>query len=243
MNRPLPRLHPDPAAPFPPAASALRTPNGLLAWGGDLHPERLLNAYRNGVFPWFSEGDPILWWSPEPRTVFDAATHRIARRMRRELRRSDWLLSADEDFDAVVEACASVPRHGQDGTWITAAMRQAYSGLHELGAAHSVEVRRNGRLIGGIYGVSAGTVFCGESMFSVESGASRVALAALCHALAGWGVDLLDAQLPNPHLTLLGARQEARSDYLTRLARPAPPRLPLGSWRHRFPLQRASELA
>jgi leucyl/phenylalanyl-tRNA---protein transferase len=243
MSLRLPRLDPDPRAPFPPPGRALREPNGLLAFGGGLEPERLLAAYRAGIFPWYSPGEPILWWSPDPRTCFEAARFRLARRLRRDLRGSPWQLSADRDFAAVIAACATVPRRGQYGTWITPEMQSAYLELHRRGHAHSVEVWEHGRLVGGIYGVAVGTVFCGESMFSLRSGASKVALAGLCRQLAAWGVDLLDAQVDNPHLAGLGAIGLPRSEYLERLARPAPPALPIGRWMNRFPVLAAVDLA
>ena len=182
----LPRLGADPDSPFPPLRSALREPDGLLAVGGDLSPARLLNAYRHGIFPWFSPGEPILWWSPDPRVVFDTAAFRLSRRFRRELRRSEWTLSADTDFAAVMRACADIPRAGQDGgTWIGEEMLAAYGELHRLGHAHSIEVRDGGQLVGGLYGVAIGRMFFGESMFSAASGGSKLALAALARTLAG----------------------------------------------------------
>jgi leucyl/phenylalanyl-tRNA---protein transferase len=243
MSLRLPRLDPEADSPFPPPERALREPNGLLAFGGGLEPERLLKAYREGIFPWYSPGEPILWWSPDPRTCFDTQRFRLARRLRRDLRASPWRLTADREFAAVIGACATVPRRGQYGTWITPEMRAAYLELHRLGHAHSVEVWEHGRLVGGIYGVSVGTVFCGESMFSLRSGASKVALAGLCRQLAAWGVDLLDAQVDNPHLAGLGARGMPRSVYLERLARPPPPTLPSGNWMNRFPSVAAADLA
>lgn len=239
----LPRLGPDPDAPFPPVESALRDPDGLLAFGGDLAPRRLLRAYRAGIFPWYSEGEPILWWSPDPRTVFDTASFRLPTRLRRSLRTSRWRIEADRAFDEVVARCADSPRRGQNGTWITAGMRAAYSELHRLGHAHSIEVREDDSLVGGLYGVQVGGVFCGESMFSARSGGSKVALAATCRQLAAWGIALLDAQVPNPHLASLGARQIARSEYLTHLALVPAGALPTGSWRDAFSLQQAAELA
>jgi leucyl/phenylalanyl-tRNA--protein transferase len=239
----LPRLSADPSAPFPSVATALSEPNGLLAFGGDLHPTRLITAYRNGIFPWYSRGEPILWWSPDPRVVYDTATFVLARRFRRDLRQRRWRLTADTAFESVIAACASAPRPGQSGTWITAEMRAAYVELHRLGHAHSVEAWDDTRLVGGIYGVSAGSVFCGESMFSAESGGSKVALAGLCRWLAQNGVDLLDAQVPNPHLESLGARSLARPEYLLRLARPVLPVAEPGPWTERFPRMDAAELA
>jgi leucyl/phenylalanyl-tRNA---protein transferase len=243
MSLRLPRLDPDPLASFPRPERALREPNGLLAFGGGLEPERLLAAYRCGIFPWYSPGEPILWWSPDPRTCFETARFRLPRRLRRELRGSPWQLSADRAFGAVIAACATVPRRGQYGTWITPEMQSAYVELHRRGHAHSVEVWEHGRLVGGIYGVAAGPVFCGESMFSLRSGASKVALAALCRQLADWGVELLDAQVDNPHLASLGARGLPRGEYLERLARPPPPALPPDSWMNRFPALAAGDLA
>src|SRR5690554_5000788 len=157
-----PLLSPDPQAPFPPAGSALREPDGLLAIGGDLSPARLLNAYRHGIFPWYSQGQPILWWSPDPRMLFRSDGVRLSRRFRRSLRRSGWELRADTAFAHVVDACATAPRRGQDGTWITRPMREAYLELHRLGHAHSVEVFDGPDLAGGIYGVAVGRMFFGE---------------------------------------------------------------------------------
>jgi leucyl/phenylalanyl-tRNA--protein transferase len=239
----LPRLGPDPTSPFPSPQRALRDPNGLLAFGGGLEPERLLLAYRQGIFPWYSAGEPILWWSPDPRTCFETATFRLPGRLRRELKHRAWRITADHAFDAVVLACASIPRRGQHGTWITPEMRLAYGELHQLGHAHSVEVWEGEQLVGGIYGVAAGSVFGGESMFSARSGASKVALAALCRALAGWGIDLLDAQVPNPHLASLGAIEMPRTRYLRRLQRPAPSAPAAGSWMNRFTPLDAADLA
>lgn len=226
----LPLLGPDPEAPFPPAWRALRDPNGLLAMGGDLSPARLLNAYRHGIFPWFSEGEPILWWCPDPRMVFDTAGVRLSSRFRRELRRSHWLVRADTAFDAVIAACAHSPRPGQDGTWITPAMAAAYRELHRLGHAHSVEVFDGEDLVGGIYGVAVGRMFFGESMFSAASGGSKVALAGLARVLHGWSWPLLDAQVRNPHLEFLGARLVPRDDFLQAVRQLAFEPVAAGSW-------------
>jgi leucyl/phenylalanyl-tRNA--protein transferase len=214
----LARLGADPAAPFPPLSAALDEPNGLLAMGGDLHPARLLAAYRHGVFPWFSDGQPILWWSPDPRVVFDTARFRLPRKLRARLADSPWRVRADTAFAAVIDACATSPRPGQDGTWIGPAMREAYVALHRLGHAHSVEVFDGDALVGGIYGVAIGRMFFGESMFSARSGGSRIALAALCRLLAGWDWPLVDAQVDNPHLRLLGARLLPRDAFAHSLA-------------------------
>ncbi|WP_460811499.1 leucyl/phenylalanyl-tRNA--protein transferase [Luteimonas pelagia] len=218
-------LSTDPASPFPDPARALRRPDGLLAVGGDLSPVRLANAYRAGIFPWYSEGQPILWWSPDPRTVFRTDAVHLPRRFRRTLRGSDWVVVADRDFAAVVDACATAPRAGQDGTWITRAMRDAYAALHAVGLAHSIEVRDgDDRLVGGLYGVAVGRMFFGESMVSLRSGGSKVALAALALRMSGWGWPLLDAQVDNPHLRALGAGAMPRDVFLeaigTLVARP-----------------------
>ncbi|MCD9030397.1 leucyl/phenylalanyl-tRNA--protein transferase [Luteimonas sp. Y-2-2-4F] len=207
-------LDPDPGSPFPPVAFALREPDGLLAVGGDLSPSRLLNAYRHGVFPWYSPGQPILWWSPDPRAVFATDDVRLGARFRRTLRRSRWTLFADTRFEEVVRACAEAPRPGQGGTWITPEMRTAYVRLHALGHAHSVEVLDGDRLVGGIYGVALGRMFFGESMFSGESGGSKVALAGLARHLAAHGWPLIDAQVENPHLTRLGAQAWPRERFV-----------------------------
>lgn len=239
----LPPLPADPTAPFPPVELALRQPDGLLAIGGDLSPTRLLTAYRSGIFPWFGEGQPILWWSPDPRTVFRTDGVRLSSRFRRTLRRSQWELRADTAFDAVLDACARTPRAGQDGTWITQEMREAYTELHRLGHAHSVEAWDGPRLVGGIYGVAIGRMFFGESMFSAESGGSKAALAALAHRLHGWGWPLIDAQVENAHLLSLGAREMARDAFLAELAELTSVHEPAGAWTQRFGVLRAAELA
>ena len=239
----LPRLGADPASPFPPLEAAWREPDGLLAAGGDLSPVRLLNAYARGIFPWFSPGEPILWWSPDPRVVFDTAGFRLPRRFRRELRGSAWTLSADTRFEEVMRACAQIPRSGQDGTWIGTQMLAAYGALHRLGHAHSIEVLAGERLVGGLYGVAIGQMFFGESMFSAESGASKVALAALARRLAGWGWPLLDAQVSNPHLLSLGARTLARAEFAARVAELVALPGRNGSWSAEFDGLRAAELA
>ncbi|MFT4197207.1 MAG: leucyl/phenylalanyl-tRNA--protein transferase [Pseudoxanthomonas sp.] len=227
-------LPPDPDAPFPPAERALRQPDGLLAVGGDLSPARLLNAYRNGIFPWYSAGQPILWWSPDPRTVFRTDGVRLSSRFRRGLHRSDWEVRADTRFAEVVTACAAAPRRGQHGTWISADMQAAYTGLHELGHAHSVEVFAGDHLVGGLYGVAIGRMFFGESMFSGASGGSKVALAMLARVLHGWGWPLLDAQLPNPHLASLGAQEWPRARFLAEAVRLVAQPERAGNWEARF---------
>lgn len=240
---PLPWLPADPRAPFPPAAGALRDPDGLLAVGGDLHPLRLLNAYAHGIFPWFNPGEPVLWWSPDPRLVFDTGRFVLPRRFRRELRRSTWVVRADSAFEQVLTHCARAPRRDQHGTWIGPQMHAAYLELHRLGHAHSVEVFDAGHLVGGLYGVAVGRMFFGESMFSARSGGSKVALAAAARRLAGWGWPLIDAQVSNPHLVRLGATSMARADFLDRVDALAAMADATGSWTERFGDLPANSLA
>ena len=234
MNRRVYLLKDDPSAPFPPLESAMRWPDGLLAAGGDLSAIRLLNAYRHGIFPWYSEGQPILWWAPDPRVVFRTDGVRLSRRFRRALRSSTWVIRADTAFAEVITACASVPRAGQDGTWITKEMQEAYLTLHSLGSAHSVEVFDNERLVGGIYGVAIGHMFFGESMFSAESGGSKVALMGLANRLSDWGYPLIDAQVENPHLISLGAERMPRQEFVRLVQRLTAMAAPSGNWTARF---------
>ncbi|RNF83354.1 leucyl/phenylalanyl-tRNA--protein transferase [Montanilutibacter psychrotolerans] len=244
MSLKVPWLAAHPDSPFPPAEMALRDPDGLLAVGGDLSPPRLLNAYRHGVFPWFSEGQPILWWSPDPRTVFPTDAVRLSSRFRRGLRHSDWVVCADTAFAQVLDACATAHRPGQRGTWITDDMRAAYLGLHRLGHAHSVEVFAGERLVGGIYGVAIGNMFFGESMFSGESGGSKVALAALALRLRSMGWPLIDAQVENSHLLSLGAQTWPRSKFLAHLRElVAKPGGLIGPWTGWFGELPAADLA
>ena len=223
-----------PDSPFPPVTQALREPDGLLAMGGDLTPTRLLNAYRHGIFPWYSRGQPILWWSPDPRMVFRTDGVRLSTRFRRGLRTCRWTVRADTAFEAVIDACARTPRPGQRGTWITPAMRNAYVALHELGHAHSVEVFADAELVGGIYGVAIGRMFFGESMFSASSGGSKVAIAALARSLHGWGWPLIDAQVENAHLVSLGADAMPRDVFLRHASQLVAMPEPAGSWTGRF---------
>lgn len=240
MSLRLPLLGDDPAAPFPPVDTALREPDGLLAAGGDLSPERLLRAYRHGVFPWYSARQPILWWSPDPRTVFRTDRLHLSRRFRRTLRGCDWIVRADTAFDRVVERCAQAPRRGQDGTWITDEMRRAYLRLHRLGHAHSIEVfapaggDAGSHLVGGLYGVACGRMFFGESMFSDRDGGSKVALAALALRLGQWGWPLLDAQVGNPHLGRLGAEAWPRDAFMHAIAPLCAADERPGAWTARF---------
>lgn len=221
----------DPEAPFPPVEAALREPEGLLAIGGDLHPRRLLRAYRAGIFPWYGEGQPILWWSPDPRAVLLPERVHVSRSLRRTLRRGLFRVTVDRAFDAVIEACATVPRPGQDGTWITPEMAAAYRRLHRLGHAHSVEAwTRDGGLAGGLYGVAIGRVFFGESMFSRRSDASKVALVALCRMLVAWGYGLVDCQVRSPHLERMGAVLVPRRRFVAALDRLCPLPPAPGAW-------------
>lgn len=199
----------DPQA-FPPLHHALRNPDGLLAVGGDLSVERLLAAYSRGIFPWFSQGDPILWWSPDPRFVLDPAHVHAGRSLRRTLAQGNFSFSFDQAFADVVKACARAPRAGQPGTWITPAMQRAYVALHEAGHAHSVEAWQNGELAGGLYGVAIGQMFFGESMFARADDASKAAFVVLCRHLAGWGFPLVDCQMETAHLARFGARHVPR---------------------------------
>jgi leucyl/phenylalanyl-tRNA--protein transferase len=226
----LPQLALDPDAAFPPPDTALAEPDGLLAFGGDLSPLRLLNAYRGGIFPWYSDGEPILWWSPSQRAVFRTDAIHLPARLRRSLRTSKWIVRMDTGFDEVITACATVLRAGQTGTWITPAMQRAYTALHRLGHAHSVEVLDGTRLVGGLYGLGVGRMFCGESMFSAESGASTVALAALARYLHGRGWPLIDAQVPNGHTRRMGVETWPRKEYLQALAQLRDFDEPVGNW-------------
>lgn len=218
------------AAPhrFPDAAEA--EGEGLLAVGGDLHPARLLEAYAGGIFPWFNEGDPLLWWSPPQRTLWLPGDFAPSAGFRKALRRAAYEIRVDSAFEAVVAGCATTPRPGQPGTWISAGMAAAYAALHRRGWAHSFEAWKDGELAGGLYGVSLGAAFFGESMFSRRPDASKAAFAALCGTVFPWGFHFIDGQLPNPHLLRLGARTVPRAEYLARLAvaREEPSRV--GSW-------------
>lgn len=219
---PLPWLDPrNDDQPFPAPHRALSEPDGLLAAGGSLRPRRLLRAYRQGIFPWYSPGQPILWWSPNPRLVLFPEGVNISRSLRKTLRNGPFTVTADTAFDAVINACAA-PRAPGSGTWITAEMRQAYCRLHRLGHAHSIETWRQGALIGGLYGVAVGRVFYGESMFSQASNASKVALAALAAQLRRWHFALIDCQVRTDHLLRLGAVDIPRETFLQLLERYCP---------------------
>lgn len=206
-----------PADDFPPAGSALTVPNGLLASGGDLSEARLLAAYRRGIFPWYDSGEPVLWWSPDPRAFLPRDGMHISRSLRRSLRRMPYHVSFDQDFQAVIEACAA-PRRDQPLTWILPEMIEAYCALHTAGHAHSLEIRLEDELVGGIYGVAIGRTFCAESMFSRISDASKIALAALTWQLAEWGFPGIDCQVPSPHLESLGCVTMPRDEFLGLIA-------------------------
>jgi leucyl/phenylalanyl-tRNA--protein transferase len=201
---------------FPPVEQALRSPNGLLAAGGDLSSVRLLQAYRHGIFPWFSEGEPILWWSPEPRMVLFPNEFKVSRSLRKTLRNGNHEIRIDSAFEQVMRACAA-PREGANGTWIHEEMIAAYCDLHRMGYAHSVETWMNGELAGGLYGMALGRMFYGESMFSRRTDASKIALAHLAAQLEKWNFGMIDCQMYTPHLTSLGAREIPRKDFITRL--------------------------
>ena len=214
-------LHGD--TPFPPVEQALRSPNGLLAAGGELTPERLLDAYRHGIFPWFNAGEPILWWSSDPRMVLFPEEFKISRSLRKTLRNKTYDVRTDTAFERVMRACAE-PRKGQ-GTWITGEMIAAYTELHRMGYAHSVETWLDGKLVGGLYGISIGRMFYGESMFSRTSDASKIALAHLAAQLQYWEfgpstglrTGMIDCQMNTPHLASLGARELPRTEFIQRL--------------------------
>jgi leucyl/phenylalanyl-tRNA--protein transferase len=199
---------------FPPASRA--GPEGILAMGGDLSPRLLLHAYGRGIFPWYADGEPILWWSPDPRAVFDPRHFRPSRSLSQSIRNRGYETRLDADFDAVIAGCAA-PRGDGQGTWITASMRRAYRELHRLGLAHSVETWHEGQLVGGLYGVRLGGMFFGESMFSRARDASKVALARLIDEARATGIGLIDCQMPTPHLASLGAETLPRGEFLRRL--------------------------
>jgi leucyl/phenylalanyl-tRNA--protein transferase len=228
----LPRLGDDPLAPFPATREALDSPNGLLAWGGDLDPQRLLAAYRAGIFPWYSEGQPVLWWSPAPRCVIHPPAVHLSQRTRRRFNSGRYRLSADCAFAQVVGGCAA-PRAYDHGTWITDDLRGAFDRLHALGHAHSVEVWQDDTLVGGIYGLAIGAIFFGESMFNRAVDASKIALVALCRLLDAWDYGLLDCQVGNPHLFRMGAVELSRGTFERRLRSLTDVDREPGSWRNR----------
>ena len=201
---------------FPSTEQALESPNGLLAAGGELTPAWLVDAYRKGIFPWYSDEDPILWWSPDPRMILLPAQFKRRRSLAKRLRHGGFSVTLDQQFIQVVEACAA-PRKNEPGTWINPDMRRAYQRLHELGIAHSIEVHRDGELVGGLYGLAMGPVFFGESMFSRQPDASKIALAYLAGAMQRHGGELIDCQMHTPHLASLGATTVARNTFINYL--------------------------
>lgn len=205
-----------PHAPFPPLAAALTKPNGLLAAGGDLTPQRLIEAYRCGIFPWFNAGEPILWWSPDPRMVLLPGELRISRSLNKALNKGNYEIRMDTAFSQVMQACAA-PRKEQLGTWIHPEMVSAYAALHEIGLAHSVETWVDGELVGGLYGVSQGKMFFGESMFSRIPDASKIAFVHLVRQLQCWGFGMIDCQMKTAHLASFGAREIPRTEFSQRL--------------------------
>jgi leucyl/phenylalanyl-tRNA--protein transferase len=206
----------EPGEPFPPVEHALREPNGLLAAGADLSPARLIDAYSHGIFPWFNEEEPPLWWSPDPRMVLFAAERRVSRSLRRVIKSGRFRVTMDTAFAEVLAGCAE-PRLDQDGTWITGEIVDAYETLAALGYAHSIEAWEGGQLAGGLYGVAVGRMFFGESMFARRTDASKVALVALLAQLEQWQMPLVDCQVPTSHLASLGAREIPRGDFLQRV--------------------------
>ena len=222
-------LRPD--APFPPLSAALAEPNGLLAAGGDLSPERLIAAYRRGIFPWFSAGQPILWWSPDPRMVLYVDEFRKSRSLAKRVRRKEYEVRVDTAFRDVIDSCSAKLREGQRGTWITPEMIDAYCELHRRGVAHSVESWRDGQLCGGLYGMALGRVFFGESMFAHETDASKVALVHLVALLEEQGVPLIDCQQETAHLKSFGARPIARTMFAGHLTELIHSTEPVPGWR------------
>ena len=216
--------------PFPPVEQALDDPNGLLAAGEDLSTERLLQAYERGIFPWFGEGDPVLWWSPDPRMVLATDAMKVARSLRKTLRSGRFRVTADTAFPSVIAACAE-PRPDQDGTWITHAVFEAYCTLATMGVAHSIEAWDGDTLAGGLYGVAIGRMFFGESMFARRSDASKVALVHLVRQLRRWGFPLIDCQMSTSHLASLGARTVSRAEFLTVVRRCVAERPVPAPWR------------
>jgi leucyl/phenylalanyl-tRNA--protein transferase len=222
----------DPPDAFPPVSEALRDPDGLLCAGGDLGQPRLLEAYRRGIFPWFSDGQPILWWSPDPRAVLFPREFKVSRSLAKTLRNRGFETTIDRSFDRVMRLCADSDLR-PEGTWISPQMRDAYQNLHAAGYAHSVEAWVDGRLAGGLYGVALGRVFFGESMFSLERDASKVALKRLVDTALERGIDLIDCQVSSPHLASLGARDIPRSEFVALLAQAIADLRPVVDWTQR----------
>lgn len=237
MDNPI-RLHwLDPRNPhqaFPPVHLAMRDPNGLLAIGGDLSLPRLMRAYSQGIFPWYNPDEPILWWCPDPRAALAPEDLHLSHSMRKTLRKQDYAVTMDEAFGEVLDAC-SAARAKTRGTWLGDDMKQAYRDLHANGHCHSVEVWRDGELVGGLYGVALGRAFFGESMFSRVSDASKIGFAYLCEQLKQWRYDLIDCQISSAHLQSLGAREVQREEFLSRLRKSVGQQGNPGRWRLDIP--------
>ena len=214
---------------FPSAREA--TEEGLLAFGGDLNPNRILKAYREGIFPWYSEDDPILWWSPNPRLVLFPKNFKTSKSFRRVLRNKGFEVKFDQNFEAVITHCGNVPRADQEGTWLTKEMKEAYMELHDMGYAHSIETYLDGELVGGLYGLAIGKGFFGESMFSLISDASKVSLCALSSLCVEKSYDFIDCQVETPHLVKWGAQLLERDDFLELLETTLTKDTDFGSWR------------
>ena len=227
---------------FPPLEAALREPNGLLAVGGDLSPGRLLEAYSRGIFPWYSDGDPILWWSPDPRMVLFPDELRVTRSLAKVLRNKAYEVRFDTAFEAVIAGCAA-PRDGEAGTWIVPDMQAAYTRLHRMGYAHSVETWIDGKLAGGLYGVALGRMFYGESMFTRVRDASKIALFHLVRLLEAQGYGMIDCQMETAHLASLGARPIPRTEFARRLADLIPCEGGVGPWTHHGPMHNGERIA
>jgi len=219
-------LHPDPDSDFPDVEMSLNEPNGLLTAGGDLSITRLVNAYQSGIFPWYNEAEPILWWAPDPRFVIHPEQLKVSRSLAKNVRNNPFEIRMDTDFEQLISLCAQQPRKDQPGTWITDEMRQAYIALHYAGHAHCVECWHKDALVGGLYGVHSGPVFCGESMFSRQSNASKIALVHLCRFLSFHQFALIDSQVHTEHLERLGAIMIPRQDYIAILQQPHQVKLP-----------------
>jgi leucyl/phenylalanyl-tRNA--protein transferase len=189
--------------------------DGIVAWGGDLNPPRLIRAYQNGIFPWYAKNDPIIWWSTDPRLIMELGDFKLSRSLKKSMKKFHYKI--DANFIEVMKQCSSVKRENQNGTWIQDEIIEAYSALHDMDMAHSIESYQNGKLVGGLYGVVVGKVFCGESMFSLVNDASKSAYAILIKHLKFWGYDFIDSQVPTEHLKSLGAKEVTREYFLSRL--------------------------
>lgn len=238
MDNPV-RLHwldpRDPNQPFPAPNRAMRDPNGLLAIGGDLSVARLVRAYSGGIFPWYNPNEPILWWCPDPRAVLAPGDFHVSHSLEKRIRKPDYAVSLDRAFGDVLEGCTAT-RRGSHGTWLGADMKRAYVELREAGHAHSAEVWRDGKLIGGLYGVALGRAFFGESMFSTETDSSKLALYWLCQQLKAWDFELIDCQIASQHLKTLGAVEIPRERFLQKLRAALQHPARAGHWRYEIPV-------